>query len=115
MIGIITYISVLERTKEIGVLRAIGASKKDIKHVFTAESLIIGFISGALGLVITMVLDLPISLIINHLAGIANVAVLPWGGALILLVLSCLLTFIAGLIPARIASKKDPVDCLRSE
>ena len=115
MIGIITYISVLERTKEIGVLRAIGASKKDIKHVFTAESLIIGLISGALGLVITIVLDIPISLIINHLAGIANVAVLPWGGALILLVLSCLLTFIAGLIPARIASKKDPVDCLRSE
>lgn len=115
MIGIITYISVLERTKEIGILRSIGASKRDIKNVFTAESLIIGFISGSLGLIVTVLLDLPISIIIDILSGIPNVAVLPWGGALILLAISCLLTFIAGLIPSRIASKKDPVICLRSE
>lgn len=115
MIGIITYISVLERTKEIGILRSIGASKKDIKHVFTAESLIIGFCSGLFGIIFTVILDLPISLIIESLTGIANVAVLPFVVAIILVLLSCLLTFIAGLIPSSFASKRDPVIALRSE
>lgn len=115
MIGIITYISVLERTKEIGVLRSIGASKSDVKHVFTAENLIIGLIAGGLGILVTILLDFPINLIIEHFAEIPNVAQLPWVGAVILIALSCLLTFIAGLIPSRVASKKDPVIALRSE
>ena len=115
MIGIITYISVLERTKEIGVLRSIGASKADIRHVFTAESLIIGFISGLFGIVVTIILNIPINVIITHLANIPGVASLPIGGAIILVLLSCFLTFIAGLIPSKIASKKDPVIALRSE
>lgn len=115
MIGIITYISVIERTKEIGVLRSIGASKKDVKHVFTAETLIIGFISGVFGILVTVILDLPISLIIYNLSGIPNVARLPILGGVILVLLSCLLTFIAGLIPSKYASKQDPVISLRSE
>ena len=115
MIGIITYISVLERTKEIGVLRSIGASKRDIKRVFTAESIIIGFASGMLGIIITLILTIPINIIINSLAGIGGVASLPWLGGISLVLISMLLTFIAGLIPARIASKKDPVIALRSE
>jgi putative ABC transport system permease protein len=115
MIGIITYISVLERTKEIGVLRSIGASKKDIKNVFTAESLIIGLISGLIGIGVTVLLNIPINLIIDALAGIGSVAALPVAGAIILVLLSCFLTYIAGLIPANVASKKDPVTCLRSE
>ena len=115
MIGVITYISVLERTKEIGILRSIGASKKDIRRVFNAETAIIGFIAGALGIAITVLLDFPISLIINSLAGIPNVAVLPVAGAVILIAISIALTLIAGLIPAGIASKKDPVIALRSE
>ena len=115
MIGIITYISVLERTKEIGVLRSVGASKKDIKRVFTAESLIIGFASGTLGILITLILNIPINLIIEALAGIAGVSKLPVVGGIALVVVSMFLTFIAGLIPAKIASKKDPVIALRSE
>jgi len=115
MIGIITYISVLERTKEIGVLRSIGASKRDVKRVFTAESLIIGTFSGILGILITLLLNIPINIIINALAGLAGVAKLPIGGAFILIGISMLLTFIAGLIPAKIASKKDPVVALRTE
>lgn len=115
MIGVITYISVLERTKEIGILRSIGASKRDIKHVFNAETMIIGFISGALGIIITVLLDIPISLIINALAGIPHVATLPWLGGLILVLISVTLTLISGLIPAGMASKRDPVIALRSE
>lgn len=116
MIGIITYISVLERTKEIGVLRSIGASKKDIKNVFTAESLIIGLISGLLGIGVTCLLNVPINLIINAISNMnLNVAKLPILGGVLLVILSCLLTFIAGLVPSRIASKKDPVIALRSE
>jgi len=115
MIGIITYISVLERIKEIGVLRSIGASKRDVKRVFTAESLIIGTFAGILGIVVTLVLNIPINIIIESLAGLVNVAVLPIGGAFVLIGISMLLTFIAGLIPARIASKKDPVVALRTE
>ncbi len=115
MIGVITYISVLERTKEIGILRSIGASKRDIRRVFNAETIIIGFISGALGIGITLLLNIPISLLINSLAGIPNVAALPAVGAIILVVISVALTLIAGLIPSGYASKKDPVIALRSE
>ena len=115
MIGIITYISVLERTKENGILRAIGASKKDISHVFNAEAFIIGLISGLLGIIVTLILDLPISLIVEHLTGVANIAMLPVVGGVILVLISLALTTIAGLIPSRIASKKDPVEALRSE
>ena len=113
MIGIITYISVLERTKEIGILRAIGASKKDISRVFNAETFIEGLIAGIMGILITLLLTIPINMIIKHLANISNVAILPVGGAIILVIISVLLTTIAGLIPARMASKKDPVEALR--
>ena len=115
MIGIITYISVLERTKEIGILRSIGASKGDISRVFNAETLIIGFGAGAIGLGITLLLLLPINRIIQHFTDIAGLAVLPWQGAVLLLLISMLLTFVAGLIPSRIAARKDPVTALRTE
>ena len=115
MIGIITYISVLERTKEIGILRAIGASKKDISRVFNAETLIVGFVSGALGIGSTILLTLPINAIISHLTSLPEVAKLPVDGAIILVVISMVLTLISGLIPSRIASKKDPVEALRTE
>ena len=115
MIGIITYISVLERTKEIGILRAIGASKKDISRVFNAETLIIGLFSGLLGIGVTMLLLIPINNIIHSLTDVNNLAQLPTEGALILIIISVVLTLIAGLIPSRIAAKKDPVEALRSE
>lgn len=115
MIGIITYISVLERTKEIGILRSIGASKRDISRVFNAETLIIGFSAGFIGIVVTVLLDIPINLIIHHLTDISNVAKLPVAGAVILVIISMLLTVIAGLFPSRVASKKDPVIALRSD
>lgn len=115
MIGIITYISVLERTKEIGILRSIGASKHDISMVFNAETLIVGFVSGAMGIIVTLILIIPINAIIKNLSGISNVAGLPWMAALILVLISMALTFIAGLIPAKMAAKKDPVVALRSE
>ena len=115
MIGVITYISVLERTKEIGVLRAMGASKRDIARVFNAETVIIGFISGLLGITITILLNIPISLIIEALAGIAGVSALPVAGAVTLVLISVALTLIAGIIPSGMASKKDPVIALRSE
>lgn len=115
MIGIITYISVLERTKEIGVLRAIGASKRDVSRVFNAETLIIGFASGALGIAVTLLLCIPANAIIKNLVDISNIARLPWVGAVVLVLISMFLTFIAGLIPSRIAARKDPVDALRTE
>ena len=115
MIGIITYISVLERTKEIGVLRSIGASKKDVSRIFNAETLIEGFVSGALGIVVTLLLCIPANALIKHLTDISNVAQLPIAGGVILIIISMFLTFIAGLIPAKLAAKKDPVVSLRSE
>ena len=115
MIGIITYISVLERTKEIGILRAIGASKKDIARVFNAETLIVGFTAGVFGIGATMVLVLLVNRIIHSLTAIRNAAGLPVNAALVLVGISMLLTFIAGLIPSRLAAKKDPVVALRSE
>ena len=114
MIGIITYISVLERTKEIGVLRSIGASKKDVSRIFNAETLIEGFVSGALGIVVTLLLCIPANALIKHLTDISNVAQLPVAGGVILIIISMFLTFIAGLIPAKLAAK-DPVVALRSE
>lgn len=115
MIGIITYISVLERTKEIGILRAIGASKKDVSRVFNAETLIVGFTSGMFGILITVLLNIPINIIIKKLTGVSNITQLPLNGAIILIMISVILTIIAGLIPAKLASKKDPVESLRSE
>ena len=115
MIGIITYISVLERTKEIGILRSIGASKHDVSRVFNAETMIVGLVSGTLGILVTVLLDIPINALIKHLSGISNVAALPWQGAVILIAISVGLTLIAGLIPARVASRKDPVIALRTE
>lgn len=115
MIGIITYISVLERTKEIGVLRAMGASKHDVSSIFNAETLIVGFTSGILGILITVLLLIPINYIIKAITDIGGLAVLPVNGAVILIAISMLLTLIAGLIPSRIAAKKDPVISLRSE
>ena len=115
MIGVITYISVLERTKEIGILRAIGARKKDISRVFNAETFIIGLISGLLGITITIILNIPINIFIEKLSGIQNVSTLPAIGAITLVIISVVLTVIAGLIPSRYASKKDPVVALRSE
>ena len=115
MIAIITYISVLERTKEIGILRAMGASKKDIRRIFTAETAIEGFISGVLGIAITLLATIPINTIVAKMTNIENVAQLPWEAALILIGISIILTMLAGLIPSRIAAKKDPVESLRSE
>lgn len=115
MIGIITYISVLERTKEIGILRAIGASKKDISRVFNAETLIVGFCAGAIGIGVTLLLNIPINMIVVHLTDINGLAKLPPLGGVILVLISMLLTFIAGLLPSRVAAKKDPVIALRSE
>lgn len=115
MIGIITYISVLERTKEIGVLRSIGASKKDISRVFNAETIIVGFVAGMIGIGVTMLLNIPINMVINKMSGLEHVAKLPAAGAVTLVIISVVLTTIAGLMPSRVASKKDPVEALRTE
>ena len=115
MIGIITYISVLERTKEIGILRSIGASKKDISRVFNAETLIVGFAAGVMGILITLLLLIPANIILKSLTDISGLAALPTVGAVALVVISMLLTLIAGIIPSRIAAKRDPVEALRTE
>ncbi len=115
MIGIITYISVLERTKEIGILRAIGASKKDISRVFNAETFIVGLIAGLLGIGVTVLLNIPITNIIYAVTGVSVTVSLPVVEGIILVLISMVLTIIAGLIPARMASKRDPVEALRTE
>ncbi|MBQ2272077.1 MAG: FtsX-like permease family protein, partial [Clostridia bacterium] len=116
MIGVITLISVQERTKEIGILRAIGASKRNVSGMFNAETMIIGFASGLLGVIITYLLCIPINFVINTLTGIPSLdAYLPLPTAVILVVISVLLTLISGIIPSRSAAKKDPVVALRTE
>ncbi|MDD4355309.1 MAG: FtsX-like permease family protein, partial [Candidatus Izemoplasmatales bacterium] len=115
MIAIITYISVLERIKEIGVLRALGARKKDVSRVFNAENLVIGFVSGVVGIGVALLLIIPINRIIENLAEMPNVAKLSAWHSFFLIGISILLAFVAGLIPARIASNKDPVEALRTE
>ena len=116
MIGVITLISVQERTKEIGILRAIGASKKDVSSMFNAETVIIGFISGVLGVAITYILCIPVNAIIQNVTGIAGLeAYLPISAAVVLILISMMLTLFAGIIPSRSAAKKDPVVALRSE
>lgn len=115
MIGIITYVSVVERTKEIGILRSLGARKIDISNVFNAETFIVGLLAGVIGVIVTYILSLPINLIINHLVEINNLCVLsPWH-ALLMIVVSFVLTLIAGLVPSSVAAKKDPVEALRTE
>ena len=115
MIGIITYISVLERTKEIGILRSLGASKKDISRVFNAETLIIGAISGVIGIGVTVLLNVPINMILKQILNVSNISSLPVIGGIILVIISILLTLIGGIIPSRLAAKKDPVEALRTE
>jgi putative ABC transport system permease protein len=115
MIGIITYVSVVERTKEIGIMRSLGARKKDISRIFNAETLLIGLTSGILGVLIAIVLNIPANLVINNLIGVSNFSTLLASNALLLVILSTILTLIAGLIPSRIASRKDPVIALRTE
>lgn len=115
MIGIITYISVLERTKEIGILRSIGASKKDVSRIFTAETFIIGLVSGVLGIAVTVALDIPVNMIIYQVAGVENLAAVPLVPGIALVLISVGLSFIAGLAPSRMAAKKDPVTALRTE
>lgn len=115
MIGIITYISVLERTKEIGILRSIGASKWDVSRVFNAETVIIGFAAGLIGIGVTLLLNIPINVIMENMTDIPNISVLPPLAAVILIALSMILTIITGLIPSRMAAKQDPVEALRSE
>ena len=115
MIGIITYISVLERTKEIGILRAMGASKRDVSRVFNAETLIVGFVAGAIGILVTLLLLIPINAIIELITDISGLAALPVVGGIILVVISMLLTLVAGIFPSRVAAKRDPVTALRTE
>ena len=115
MIGIITYISVLERTKEIGVLRSLGARKKDVSRVFNAETLIVGILSGLIGVLIARGLIIPVNIILKDLTGLNNVAILDPLHAVILIIISTTLTLIGGAIPAKMASKKDPVIALRTE
>ena len=115
MIGIITYISVLERKKEIGILRSIGASKGDISRVFNAETIIVGFAAGVIGIGLTALACIPANAIVYSLFDVENVAILPWQAAIALVGISVLLTFLAGLIPSSAAAKKDPVEALRSE
>jgi hypothetical protein len=115
MIGIITYISVLERKKEIGILRSIGASKRDISNVFNAETLIVGFVAGLIGIVFTVLLTIPVNIIVHDNFNVSNIAILPVSAGVILVVVSMILSFIAGLIPSSAASRKDPVEALRSE
>ena len=115
MVGIITYVSVVERIKEIGILRSVGARKKDIKRLFIAETFIIGLAAGVVGVAVTYILSFIINMIVGSLAGIYTIAALPVLSALIMILVSVVLTLISGLIPASAAAKKDPVVALRTE
>lgn len=115
MIGIITYVSVVERTKEIGVLRSLGARKKDIRHLFNAETFLIGLFAGTFGVAVTYLLSLPINRLLKRLTGVGSLAALPFGQGLLMIAVSVALTLISGLIPASSAAKKDPVVALRTE
>ena len=115
MIGIITYVSVVERTKEIGVIRSIGGRKKDVSYLFNAETFIIGSISGVLGIVVTGLISLLINIVVNHLTNINTIAILRVQDAVVMILISIALTLISGLIPAKAAARKNPVDALRSE
>ena len=115
MIGIITYVSVIERTKEIGIMRSLGARKKDVSRIFTAETLLIGLSAGVFGIVIYLILQIPVNLILNRFLGVAGFASLNLYSALGLILLSSVLTLIAGIIPSKIAANKDPVIALRTE
>ena len=115
MISIITYASVIERTKEIGVLRSLGARKKDISRVFMAEAVIIGLVSAVIAIIVTLILNLIINIVLGNLVGVSNIAQLNVGTAFAMIALCILLNLLASLIPANIASKKDPVVALRSE
>jgi len=115
MIGIITYVSVVERTKEIGIMRSLGARKKDISRIFNAETILIGLTAGMFGILIALVLNIPVNLIIEKYVGVPSLAILTWSNALLLIVLSTVLTLIAGLVPSGIAARKDPVIALRTE
>ena len=115
MVGIITYVSVVERIKEIGILRTVGARKKDIKRLFNAETFLIGLAAGLVGIAVTYIISLILNLIIGSLFGIFTIAALPWYSAIIMVVISVVLTLISGLIPASAAAKKDPVVALRTE
>ena len=115
MIGIITYVSVVERIKEIGVIRSLGGRKKDVSHLFNAETFIIGLLSGLIGIGFTYLVSIPINAVIKSLTGISGIAALPVNQAVILVILSIVLTLISGLMPARSAAKKDPVVALRTE
>ena len=115
MVGIITYVSVVERAKEIGILRSVGARKKDIKRLFNAETFIIGLAAGLVGIAVTYIISLILNLILGALFGIFTIASLPWWQALIMVCISVVLTLISGLIPSSAAAKKDPVVALRTE
>ena len=115
MIGIITYVSVVERVKEIGVLRSLGARKRDIKNLFNAETFIIGLVAGLFGIFVTYIVSIILNVVVGNLAGIWGIAALPWWQALIMVLVSVGLTLISGLIPASAAAKKDPVIALRTE
>ena len=115
MIGIITYVSVVERIKEIGVIRALGGRKKDVSHLFNAETFIIGSMAGIFGIALTYLISFIVNLILKPLIGYARIAALPWDEALLLIILSIVLTLISGLIPASNAAKRDPVVALRTE
>ena len=115
MIGIITYVSVIERTKEIGVLRSVGARKKDVIRLFVTETGVIGFVAGICGLVLTLIVTIPLNVIMGNLTGVVGFVFLRWWNYLLLVIGSSILTVLAGFIPSLLASKKDPVKALRTE
>ena len=115
MIAVITYVSVIERVKEIGVIRSLGGRKKDVKRLFNAETFITGLLAGLIGILVTYVLQIVLNLIVGSLSGIYTIAALPWWEAIVMILLSVGLTLLSGLVPASLAAKKDPVVALRSE